>query len=56
MRFLTRESQLEVIEGATHKFNDHLNEIVNLAINWYNNSFSLNGGVGSDNKIIGELK
>ena len=39
MRFLSAGSRLEVLEGAHHRFSDHLNEIAKLAINWYNNSF-----------------
>jgi pimeloyl-ACP methyl ester carboxylesterase len=40
VRFLPKGSKLEIIEGATHRFNDHLNEIAHLATKWYDNSFS----------------
>jgi pimeloyl-ACP methyl ester carboxylesterase len=39
-RFLPGGSKIEIIEGADHTFNDHLNEVTDLAIKWYNNSFS----------------
>lgn len=39
-RFLPRGSKIEIIEGADHKFNDHLNDITDLAIKWYGNSFT----------------
>jgi pimeloyl-ACP methyl ester carboxylesterase len=38
--FLPMGSKVEIIEGADHKFSNHLDEIVNLAIKWYSNSFS----------------
>jgi len=28
--FLSKGSRLEIIEGATHRFNDHLNKIADL--------------------------
>jgi pimeloyl-ACP methyl ester carboxylesterase len=40
MRFLTKESKLEIIEGANHTFKDHLGKITDLSIKWYNNSLS----------------
>lgn len=43
MIFLTRESKLAIVEGATHKFNDHLNKIFDLAIKWYDNFFDNTG-------------
>ena len=33
--YLSKGSKLEIIEGANHKFNDHLNIITDLAIKWY---------------------
>jgi pimeloyl-ACP methyl ester carboxylesterase len=39
-RFLPKGSKIEIIEGADHRFSDHLKEIVDLAIKWYGNSFS----------------
>lgn len=40
IRFLPRESRIEIIEGADHKFNESSNEIAKLAIKWFRNSFS----------------
>jgi len=30
---------LEIIEGGTHRFNDHLEEIAALAVKWYGENF-----------------
>jgi pimeloyl-ACP methyl ester carboxylesterase len=38
-RFLPGGPKIEIIEGAEHRFNDHLKEITDLAIKWYGNSF-----------------
>jgi pimeloyl-ACP methyl ester carboxylesterase len=40
IRFLPKESRIEILEGADHKFNDHLDEIVDLSLKWYGNSFA----------------
>ena len=36
--YIPKGSKLEIIEGATHKFSNHLNEIANLSINWFTKS------------------
>jgi pimeloyl-ACP methyl ester carboxylesterase len=38
-RYLPSGSRIEIIEGADHKFNDHINEVIDMAIKWYGNSF-----------------
>jgi pimeloyl-ACP methyl ester carboxylesterase len=40
INYLPRGSKIEIVEGADHKFNDHINEIIDLAVKWYGNSFS----------------
>lgn len=35
MKLLKKDSRLEIIEGANHKFNDHLNIVSDLAIKWF---------------------
>jgi pimeloyl-ACP methyl ester carboxylesterase len=38
--FLPKGSKIEILEGADHKFIDHLDEIVDLSLKWYGNSFT----------------
>ena len=40
IRFLPKESRIEILEGADHKFTDHLDEIVDLSLKWYGNFFT----------------
>ena len=39
MIFMPNGSKLEIIEGSTHRFNDHLEEIAELAVKWYGENF-----------------
>jgi pimeloyl-ACP methyl ester carboxylesterase len=35
MRFLPRDSKIEIIEGADHRFNEHLSIISDLSLRWF---------------------
>ena len=35
MKYLPRDSKIEIIEGADHKFSDHLNIISDLSLKWF---------------------
>ena len=38
MIYLSKESKVEIIEGASHRFDDKTDKIAELAIKWYDNS------------------